>query len=160
MEIISLLKMIMDIGSLMGPVHLPYSDAAFDLLDKSGVLGVMVGSERQMKKARALAISGSPAQMSQDFIQGQKCYYLRADIQGRLGAPRVCRAIAARLEQVDPELAVSARIGYSQDGSDGMFRAIRSRVHQIELRSKAALVRGVDAVEQDVIASPNYGRAM
>lgn len=147
----ALLRDLVSLGSMIG-VSLPLTDTSFQLLERTGVLRLMTGRVYDDKGALDL-IKDNAGLVDTTFLRGQKHLYLRADVQGRLGAPRVCRGILARLDRADPELAQAARQTCLVDGPEGLVRAIKSRADQLDLMSRA----GIEETKQP---TKSYGRAM
>lgn len=146
-----LLRDLASLGSMIG-IGLPLTETTFTLLDQTGVLRHM--TDRVFNENSALAVVEHNAGLVDTyFLRGQKHLYLRADVQGRLGATRVCRGIFERLDRADPELASAARAAFKLEGPEGMTRAIRSRADQLDLMSRAD-------VEETNKPTRSYGRAM
>lgn len=147
----ALLRDLVSLGSMLG-VSLPLTDTSFQLLERTGVLRLMTGRVYDEKGALAV-VEHNAGLVDTYFMRGQKHLYLRADVEGRLGATRVCRGIFERLDRADPELASAARAAFKLEGPDGMTRAIRSRADQLDLMSRAG-------VEETNKPTRSYGRSM
>jgi len=147
----TLLRDLVSLGSMIG-VSLPLTETSFQLLENTGVLRHMTGRVFDEKGALEV-VKDNAGLVDTTFLRGQKHLYLRADVQGRLGASRVCRGIFERLDRADPELASAARAAFKLEGPEGMTRTIKSRADQLDLMSRA----GVEETKQP---SKSYGRAM
>lgn len=147
----TLLRDLVSLGSMIG-VSLPLTETSFQLLENTGVLRQMTGRVFDEKGALEV-VKDNAGLVDTTFLRGQKHLYLRADVQGRLGASRVCRGILERLDRADPELAQAARQACRVDGPEGLVRAIKSRADQLDLMRRA----GVEEAKQP---SKSYGRAM
>lgn len=133
------------------------SSPAFELLDSSGVLPHMA---RRFDRSQAQAIA-SESQIAgtawvRDFLIGKSGFYLRADIIGRTGAGRVCKAIVERVGVLDAQLGQACGQALAEDGKDGLFDVLDSHLRRVALAEQAQGLR-----EDIPVQSKNsYGRAM
>ncbi|MBJ6983994.1 hypothetical protein [Luteimonas sp. MC1750] len=151
---IEIFRKMLAISTLMG-VSLPLVDdssPSFKLLDATGVLPHLTGRVLDEKRAKALSADGHTS--GSDFLQGSSGYYLKADIIGRTGSGRVCRALVSRVQQLDPDVGSACRAALLTDGKDGMFEVLQSTVRRADLNSLAQQQVHLPAQPR------SYGRAM